>query len=476
MSVITRIPPSPTGAFHIGTLRTALYNYLFAKRHGGVMLFRSEDTDTERSTKESEKQIFDGLVAMGLVEPNTPIVRQSERTARYREVLEKLLQSGAAYYCFMTAEELDAVRAQQEKDGLPTRYPGTFRDFPFDEAQTRIAKGERAVIRLRLPQDREIKWQDLVRGEVVVHTKDMDDFVIAKGLDMPLYHLAVVVDDIDMGITHVLRGEDHVSNTPKQILIYEALGATLPEFAHLPLILNSDKTKLSKRKNKTSVQDYLDDGYLKEALLNFVAFIGWNPGGEQEMYSLVEMVEVFSLDRVQKSGAVFNVEKLDWYNREWMKRLSIEELTQRAIPFFEEATKLQSYEITKLQKAIAIERERSTTLKELVLNIGFLFEDELQYDGPLLVWKKSTADDAKEKLTNVLEALNSIDEVNWNKDSIEKIVGELIETNNLGRGDVLWPLRVSLSGKQNSPGPFEIMDVLGKQQTLAHIELAISLL
>lgn len=474
--VITRTPPSPTGSFHIGTMRTALYNYLFAKKNGGVVLFRSEDTDTERSTKEYEQQIFAGLVAMDLLDPTTPIVRQSERTARYREVLELLLESGKAYYCFMKTEELDAIRAQQEKDGLPTRYPGTFRDYPLAEARTRVATGERAVIRLRLPEDREVKWNDLVRGEVSIHTKDMDDFVIAKGLDMPLYHLAVVVDDIDMHVTHVLRGEDHVSNTPKQILIYEAMGATLPEFGHLPLILNADKTKLSKRKNKTSVQDYLDEGYLKEALLNFVAFIGWNPGGEQEIYSLSEMVDVFSLDRVQKSGAVFNLEKLDWYNKEWMKRLSIEELAQRATQFIGETSKVRSDEVAKLQNAIAIERERAATLKELIENIEFLFATELQYDGALLVWKKSTAEDAKDKLTHIVEILKNSSESEWTKEGIEKTIGEWIDANGFGRGDVLWPLRVSLSGKQNSPGPFEIASVLGKEQTVARIEHAISLL
>lgn len=476
MSVITRIPPSPTGSFHIGTMRTALYNYLFAKKNGGVMLFRSEDTDIERSTKESEQQIFAGLVAMDLLDPATPIVRQSERTARYREVLESLLENGKAYYCFMKPEELDAIRAQQEKDGLPTRYLGTFRDYPLAEAKSRVAAGERAVIRLRLPEDREIKWNDLVRGEVSIHTKDMDDFVIAKGLDMPLYHLAVVVDDIDMHITHVLRGEDHVSNTPKQILIYEAMNAVLPEFGHLPLILNADKTKLSKRKNKTSVQDYLDEGYLKEALLNFVAFIGWNPGGEQEIYSLAEMAEVFSLDRVQKSGAVFNLEKLEWFNKEWMKKMPIGVLVERMQPFFETVMGGKSYEATKLQSAVGLEVERSVTLKELAENIAFVFADTLQYDGTLLAWKKSTPEDARTKLTAMSEVLSAIDEKEWTKEYVEKTMSDWIETNGFGRGDVLWPLRVSLSGKQNSPGPFEIAAVLGKEQTLARISRAISLL
>ncbi len=476
MSVITRIPPSPTGSFHIGTMRTALYNYLFAKKNGGVMLFRSEDTDTERSTKEFEQQIFAGLVAMDLLDPTTPIIRQSERTARYREVLESLLESGKAYYCFMKPEELDAIRAQQEKDGLPTRYPGTFRDYPLAEARARVTAGERAVIRLCLPEDREVKWNDLVRGEVAIHTKDMDDFVIAKGLDMPLYHLAVVVDDIDMHITHVLRGEDHVSNTPKQILIYEAMGAALPEFGHLPLILNADKTKLSKRKNKTSVQDYLDEGYLKEALLNFVAFIGWNPGGEQEIYSLSEMVDVFSLDRVQKSGAVFNLEKLDWFNKEWMKKLPIEILVERIQPFFEEVMGEKSYEVAKLRNAIGLEVERSATLKELAENITFVFVDELQYDPAILIWKKSTVEDAKQKLIEIKQKLIEIDDVDWTKEYLEKAIVDWIGVMGYGKGDVLWPLRVSLSGKQNSPGPFEIAFVLGKEEALARINHAISLL
>jgi glutamyl-tRNA synthetase len=305
-----RIAPSPTGLLHIGTVRTALYNYLFAKHEGGKMVFRIEDTDKERSTKEFEEDIVDGLMKLGIAGdegvhiPEDKGYHQSGRVDVHMSDLKKLLEEDRSYYCGCSKERLEEMRKEQQAKKLAPRYDGTCADKKLTEG----------VIRLRIPTDRgDIKWVDLVRGETVIHSRELDDFVIARSIDDPLYHLAVVADDRDMGITHVIRGEDHISNTPKQILLFEALGCEVPQFAHLPLILNEDKSKLSKRKNKVSIDDYLADGYLPEALLNFLALLGWNTPDEQEIFSLEELVEKFSLDRVHKGGAVFDTKKLDWW-------------------------------------------------------------------------------------------------------------------------------------------------------------------
>ncbi len=324
-----RIPPSPTGLLHIGTVRTALYNYLFAKNKGGKMIFRIEDTDKERSTKEFEKDIVDGLVKLGIagdegIHKGNKGFRQSERTGIYQKYLQQLLDEGKAYYCECTKERLEDMRNKQRANKLPPRYDGTCRN-------KKLTSG---VIRLRVPDDKEIKFNDLVRGETVIHSKELDDFVIARAIDDPLYHLTVVADDHDMEITHVIRGEDHISNTPKQILIFEALGWKPPEFAHLPLILNEDKSKLSKRKNKVSMDDYLNDGYLPEAIINFLALLGWNTPDEQEIFSMEELIEKFSLDRVHKGGAIFDLKKLDWINGEYIKK----EITDDIDKFFEKLT------------------------------------------------------------------------------------------------------------------------------------------
>ncbi|MBU0727501.1 glutamate--tRNA ligase, partial [Patescibacteria group bacterium] len=336
-NVRVRIPPSPTGLLHIGTVRTALYNYLFAKHESGKMIFRIEDTDKERSKKEYEEDIINGLVKLGIAGdegvhiPGDKGYRQSERTDVYTADLKKLLDENKAYYCFCSKERLEEMREKQRENKLPPRYDGCCKNLDPAEAKKRVEAGEQAVIRLRVPENEDLSFHDLVRGETCIECKELDDFVIARAIDDPLYHLTVVVDDHDMGITHVIRGEDHISNTPKQILIFKALDYDIPQFAHLPLILNEDKSKLSKRKNKVSVDDYLNDGYLPEALLNFLALLGWNPGTEQEILSMDELIEKFTLDRVHKGGAVFDLKKLDWINGEYIKR----EIAENIDEFYE---------------------------------------------------------------------------------------------------------------------------------------------
>jgi nondiscriminating glutamyl-tRNA synthetase len=487
----TRFAPSPTGFLHVGGLRTALYAYLFAKQNGGQFLLRIEDTDRERLVEGAIEDIVSSLNWAGIdidegvmLDGDGAVTQkgdrgpyiQSERLDMYKKHIQTLLDAGHAYHCFCTKERLDEVRTIQQAQKQPTGYDGHCRNLTADEVRQQIESGITHVIRLKMPKTGTTTFVDKVRGEVSFENALVDDQVLIKTDGFPTYHFAVVVDDHEMEITHVIRGEEWISSTPKHIMLYSMFGWQPPEFAHLSLFVNADKQKMSKRHGDVSVGDFKSKGYLAEALVNFIAFLGWNPGDDREIFTKEDLVREFLFDRVQKTAAVFNVEKLDWYNKEWMKRLSLEELAERTTQFIGETSQVRSGEPTKLQNAIAIERDRAATLKELIENIEFLFATELQYDGALLVWKKSTAEDAKQKLTDIAQKLTEITENDWTKETIEKTIGDWIETNAFGRGDVLWPLRVSLSGKQNSPGPFEIASVLGKEQTLARITHAISLL
>jgi nondiscriminating glutamyl-tRNA synthetase len=358
-----RYPPSPTGLLHIGTVRTCLYNYLFARQNNGTIVMRMEDTDKERSSQEFAENIMSGLKNLGITWDEGPFY-QSERSEIYRTHLQKLLNEGKAYYCFCKPEELQKEREEQEAKKLPPRYSGKCRSVSLSEAEKRIAAGEKAVIRFRVPEERGvIHTTDHVRKKISIHSKEIADFVIAKDLHSPLYNFCVVVDDHDMRISHVIRGEDHISNTPKQILISEAFGWDLPQYAHLPLILNADKSKLSKRKNKVSVDDYLAEGYTKEALINFLALIGWNTADEQEIFSLSELIEKFSLDRVQKGGAIFDLDRLLWMNGVWIRQMPIADLLKITLPFVENdpviATGKERFGDEFFQNALSLVHERT---------------------------------------------------------------------------------------------------------------------
>ena len=471
MSVVVRNCPSPTGLLHIGTLRTALYNYLFAKQNNGKIIFRSEDTDKERSTKEFEDDILSGLKNMGMIEENTEVVRQSSRTETYRKYLEQLLEKGKAYYCFLTADELNEMREEANKQKRPFKYPGTFRDYPLAKAKERVANGEKAVIRLKIPQAETITFTDLIRGENTVNTKELDDFVIAKNLDTPLYNFVVVIDDHEMGVTHVLRGEDHVPNTPKQILVSQALGWDIPQFAHLPLILNADKSKLSKRKNKVSVDDFLEDGYLPEALLNFLVLLGWNDGTENEIYSLEEMVQAFSLDRVHKGGAVFDMKKLDWINNQYIKNMDIDELSNRAYPFFKNTEQLEEKDYDFFKAAFSLVREKLTKLSEAEEQMELFYKTPV-VSKELMIKEKMKVDEqvAQQAVNLSLEALTNLED--WNVDTIKEKLVEVIQSQGWKNGQLLWPIRTTLSGLEASPGPFHIAEVIGKEETIKRLENA----
>ncbi len=481
----TRFAPSPTGFVHVGSLRTALYAYLFAKKNKGAFILRIEDTDRERYVEGAIENLLKSLHWSGLTidegvdfDLNNKIVQkgdcgpyvQSERLTIYKKHAEKLLEKNHAYYCFCSKERLEEVKKIQELNKQPTGYDGHCRNLQPTEAKKRVEAGESHVIRMKMPKEGVTKFNDLIRGEVSFENKLVDDQVIMKADGYPTYHLAVVVDDHLMEITHVIRGEEWLSSTPKHIELYKMFGWQAPEFAHLPLLLNSDKSKLSKRQGDVAVEDYRDKGYLAQALVNFVAFLGWNPGDEREIFSLEELVKEFSLEKVNKAGAVFNLEKLDWYNREYMKKMSDEELADLCQPLLEEKFQISNFKF-QIDKVVALEKERATTLVELVENVRFIFE-LTDYEADLLIWKKSDGVKTREILAKLSDFLAKLSD--FSKENLEKKIGEWLVSEGFGTGDVLWPMRVALSGQKNSPGPYEIAEVLEKEETLKRIKNAIA--
>lgn len=482
--VIVRFPPSPTGLLHIGTVRTCLYNYLFAKKHGGKVIMRMEDTDKERSSDEYAGNIMSGLKNLGITWDMGPFY-QSERTGLYTEHLQKLLEEGKAYYCFCTAEELQKERDEQEAKKLPPRYSGKCRGTSLEEAKKRIANGEKAVIRFHVPDDRgDITFTDCVRGEVTIHTQEIADFVIAKNLENPLYNFVVVVDDHEMKVSHVIRGEDHISNTPKQILIAEAFGWENPEFAHLPLILNQDKSKLSKRKNKVSVDDYLTDGILPDALINYLALLGWNTADEQEIFSLEELVEKFSLDRVQKGGAVFDMERLLWMNGIYIRNMPVFKMKELLWPLLKEdllfAEGREKYGETFYERTIELVHERLKKLNEAAEHMRFFFVDEedLVLTADMFPHKKMKVNEtgAKNALEMIVAALEKVSEDEWTEAHMETLLIGMAKENEMKNGQILWPARVALTGEKFSPGVFELLVAFGKDRSMVRLKKGISVL
>ena len=487
----TRFAPSPTGYLHVGSLRTALFSYLLAKQKGGKFLLRIEDTDRERFVADGTQNILKSLYWAGLAPDEGALLGkddvvtqkgkhgpyiQSERLDIYKKYAEELLAAGHAYYCFCTSGRLEQLRETQQKNKRPTGYDGACAALDPSAAKKRTEAGEKHVIRLKMPKDGETRARDLIRGEVVFKNELQDDFIMLKSDGYPTYHLASVVDDNAMEITHVIRGEEWLSSLPKHIQLYQAFGWGVPQFAHLSLLLNPDKSKLSKRQGDVSVSDYQQKGYLPEAMINFVAFLGWNPGTEKEFYSLDELVKDFSLEKVSKAGAVFNLEKLDWYNKEYLKKLSLAELAKRALPWFGqtdwfENAKHQMLNAKWLESVLALERERVTMLSELPEAVKFVFELP-EYEVKLLVWRKGTMEETKKILPELKDYLTGLKK--WDKASLEAKIGEWIAKNGFSTGGVLWPLRVALSGQQNSPGPYEIAEVLGKEESLKRVEGAIA--
>lgn len=489
----TRFAPSPTGFLHVGGLRTALYSYLFAKKRGGDFVLRIEDTDQKRLVSGAIEGLLSVLDTIGLRCDEGLTLReglceqhgdhgpyiQSERLPLYQKYANELVSRGLAYHCFCTADRLTEMREIQIAAKRAPRYDRHCLTLSQEEVEARQNSGEASVIRFRIPDDRDIEFTDLIRGTVRFHTRDMDDQVIIKSDGFPTYHLAVVVDDHLMEITHVIRGEEWLPSTPKHILIYEAFGWQATEFGHLPLLLNPDKSKLSKRQGDVAVEDYLAKGYLKEALINFVALLGWNPGkgATQEIFTLTELVEKFDLEKVNKAGAVFDIKKLDWMNAEYIKRMDIDTLFAQLLEghFLEKELIRQAPDFMQadifLKRVLTIEQDRLTKLSEFGEQNPFFFSQHIEYDNELLRWKDNSLDSARSALKQALEILTDADESLWNEHSqLEKI---LLEAAGEKRGDFLWPLRVALSGAQRSPSPFDCAWVLGKDMTLERIHMAI---
>ncbi len=471
-----RIAPSPTGYLHLGTIRAALFNYLFAKKENGKFIIRIEDTDTERSLPIYERDILDGLKNLEINWDEGPDVggdygpyRQSERMEIYKKYIKELLDSKKAYKCFCSKEELEEERKAMLSAGIFPKYSGKCRNLTEEDVKSKEKDGKESVIRLNVPSNIEIEFSDIIRGKISVNSDTIGDIVIARNERSPLYNLAVVIDDHLMKISHVIRGEDHISNTPKQILIQKALGIEMPKYAHLPLVLSPDRSKMSKRKMETSFDEYIKDGYLPEAIVNFLALLGWHPEDEKEIMPLEELISKFSLKRVQKAGGVFNMEKLDWFNSQYIKILPIEKLAQRMSAIVPSSWTLNS---DKFKKALEIERERMKKLSDFNSSAKLFFEN-INYDKDLLVWKNLPLDSAKDNLLKAKNFLEKMKDSDFDKKTLEEKFMPLASS--LGRGELLWPLRVSLSGQKNSPGPFEIMEVLGKRESLERIQKAIDL-
>ncbi len=465
-----RIAPSPTGFFHIGTARAALFNFLFAKKHEGSFILRIEDTDKKRSQKYFEQDIIDGLDWLGLRRDEGPVVggkygpyRQSERIEIYKKYLKRLLEEDKAFYCFCKKNKTDSLTTKRSTHWCKCG------DLSDKEIKEKINNGESFVIRFKTPRKKEIVFEDLIRGRVKFDTEIIGNFSIAKNLNKPLYNFAAVVDDYKMRISHVIRGEDHISNTPKQLLLAQALGFSSPIYAHLALILGPDKTKLSKRHNTVSLKDYKENGYLSEAMINFMALLGWNPGTNQEIFSLSELIENFSLKRAQLSGAIFDLNKLEWINGHYIRNFPEKKYLEMALKYLKDYNKNKEY----LTKVSIISRERLKKLSDLKKDTKFFF-NEPQYEQTLLCWKQMTKEDIKESLKESLKTLNNLSDIQFKKDNLELILLKKAQEFNKDRGYLLWPLRVALTGLDASPSPFDVAAILGKKESMKRIKKAIS--
>ncbi|HOK34840.1 MAG TPA: glutamate--tRNA ligase [Candidatus Paceibacterota bacterium] len=482
-----RIAPSPTGFLHVGTARTALFNFLLARKTGGKFILRIEDTDKERSKKEFEQSIFDGLKWLGLSWDEGPDIggpfgpyRQSERIDLYQKYLEQLLAEDKAYFCFCSPEDLEAQKRDLISQGKVPVYSGRCRYLSKEEIKKNLSDNKPYVIRLKMPSSK-IKFKDLIRGEIEFDLNLIGDIIIAKNLKEPLYNFVVVVDDYLMKINYVIRGEDHISNTPKQIVLQEMLGFDKVNYAHLPMILGPDKSKLSKRHGATNLIDYQKQGYLSEAMINFLALLGWHPHQEQEIFSLDELIEQFSLERVQKAGAIFNINKLNWFNNFYLKNLPFEEVEKRFLDYLKTSpfqSEIKKYPLEYFIKVLKIELPRINKFEDLFIQSDFFFKEEIDYPKELLIWKSADFNDIIKALEDSLNLLKEIEEKEMTALNLQSKFMLFIEGNDLyknDRGKILWPLRVALSGKKASPPPFEIIEIIGKERAIKRIEKAIQL-
>lgn len=458
-AVRTRFPPSPTGHLHIGGARTALFNYLFARHHGGQFVLRIEDTDRERSTDESVRGILDSMTWLGLEWDEGPFF-QSERFHIYREHADRMLKEGKLYRCYCTPDELEARRNEAMAAGRSPMYDRTCRH------RTNVPAGAPYALRFMAPLDGTTAVPDLVKGVVHFDNRELDDLIVVRSDGTPTYNLCAVVDDALMRITHVIRGEDHLTNTPKQIQLYRALGFEEPQFAHIPLIMGVDRTRLSKRHGATSVTAYRDLGYLPHAVVNYLVRLGWSHGDE-EIFTREELIEKFSLENVGTSAAIFNPEKAEWLNFHYLKALSVPELATAARPFLE----AKGYSISDddwLQRMVATLQERAKTLVELAEQADFFFRDEIDIDPAAAA--KHLTEAIREPLQQLRDRLAKIEV--WSEETVHACFNEFTEASGLKLGKIAQPVRVAVTGRTASPGIFEVLDLLGKERSLARLDHA----
>lgn len=462
MTVVTRFPPSPTGYLHIGGARTAFYNWLFARHHGGKFVFRLEDTDRERSTDEAVQAILDGMSWLGLDYDEGPYY-QTQRFDRYRDVVQQLLDTGHAYRCWCTPDEVEAMREAARARGEKPKYNGYWRDRTDPPP-----KGVEPVIRFKNPLEGDVVIADRVRGEVRIANAELDDLVIARADGTPTYHLTVVVDDIDMGITHVIRGDDHLSNTPRQINILEALGATRPVYAHLPMILGADGKRMSKRHGAVSVTAYREAGFLPDALLNYLVRLGWSHG-DQELFTREELVQLFSLEGINRSASTFDPTKLAWVNHQHMLNMAPAVLADAVLERFE-AAGLAAAPVDEVAPAVALFRDRTDTLAELTEALRPYFSDFDEFDAAAA--KKHLRPVAAEPLQAVRARLADL--ADWSAEPLHHAVEATAEALGVGMGKVGMPLRVAVTGTGQSPGLGETLVLVGRERALARIDAALS--
>ncbi|BBB32341.1 glutamyl-tRNA synthetase [Thermotomaculum hydrothermale] len=464
--VRVRFAPSPTGYLHIGGARTALFNYVFAKKHNGKFLLRIEDTDTERSKKEYTEQIIRSLEWLG-IKHDEKIVYQSERFEVYKKYAERLLNEGKAYRCFCTKEEIE----EKKKNNPKWKYNRKCLNLSKEEIEKNLREGKPYTIRLKLP-DTEIRFYDYVKGDMKFHSKDFEDFIIVRSNGVPIYQFTVVIDDYEMGITHVIRGDDHLSNTPKQILIYQALGFETPEFAHIPLILGQDKKRLSKRHGATSVEEYRENGFLPEALVNFIALLGWSPGDDREKMSLDEIIKEFSLERINKSPAVFDYKKALWINGKYISEKKNEEL----LPLVKEVYKKHGIDFTSnpnYLKILELLKTRVKTINEFYEFGLYFFKDPQSYDekGIKKYFKKENSKKLLEKLIEILENTEPFTE-----EKLEEVLRSEAEKEELSAAKFIHPLRLAITGFTVSPGIFETAVLIGKENCINRVKKALDFL
>lgn len=494
MTCRTRFAPSPTGNLHIGGARTALFCYLWAKKHNGAFVLRIEDTDQQREKPESLASILEGLRWLGLQWDEGPVCDgpyapyvQSQRTALYKQHAQQLVDAGKAYYCFCTSERLAEMRREQQERHVPPRYDRTCRGLSREEAQEELTHHTPYVIRLAVPEEGSVSFNDMVRGNVTFDYATVDDQVLLKSDGFPTYHLANVVDDHLMEITHVIRGEDWLPSTPKHLFLYEAFGWTPPQFAHLSLFLSKSGGKMSKREGETALSAFRYLGYLPEAVVNYIALLGWNPKTDEELFTLDELVKRFDLAQVNPANPIFDVDKLGWMNQQYLRRLSMDQVLEQMRSL---STVTQPDQASVYQRFIEwcstlppAHREslwvqlqqRAVTILDIAQTIDIRLAVP-SYDAHDLVWKKSTVSDTLRTLVDVQTYIATLKEDQFRSAPFDQLIRQWIAESGKGNGEVLWPLRFALSGQAKSPSPFELAEILGKELTVQRLLFAINAL